>query len=374
VIGNPPYVDMREIIKDNIVYYKKNYISSSNRINLFAIFIELALRIIKTNGDYGMIIHRNPIRSNEYENCRKLILENTTINNILSFKIGVFEDVTGEMMVLTFNKISPKDDSIVNIYQFNKSIDSQIQPNQISQDIFKKSIGHRLNIYLNDNVVKLLNKIISRTLPLKEISYTLQGIIAGDEKKYIVDNKLNSMYMPILRGKDISKYYLPNSAKEFIYFVEGTKILIRSRKRENFEVDKKILTQHVSGRIVATLDDKKYYYMQTINGTIITDNNFLPEYIVALLNSALINFYYDFSFNLGAEFTTAVAIENIDLLPIMLTTLEVQQNISDIVNQILALKQSDPSTDTTALEREIDLLVYKLYDLTDEEIKIVEGR
>jgi hypothetical protein len=50
-----------------------------------------------------------------------------------------------------------------------------------------------------------------------------------------------------------------------------------------------------------------------------------------------------------------------------------QNNISNKVDQILSLKKENPQTDTTALEREIDLMVYELYGLSEEEIGIVEG-
>ena len=57
----------------------------------------------------------------------------------------------------------------------------------------------------------------------------------------------------------------------------------------------------------------------------------------------------------------------------MMTKAE-QNNISKIVDRILAAKKKDPNADTSSLESEIDQLVYKLYGLTDEEIAIVEGR
>jgi hypothetical protein len=76
---------------------------------------------------------------------------------------------------------------------------------------------------------------------------------------------------------------------------------------------------------------------------------------------------------LGAEFTTAVAIENLNLMPIKYNENINQKPFIDKVNQILDLKKENSSADTLALEKEIDKLVYELYGLTDEEIKIVEG-
>ena len=69
--------------------------------------------------------------------------------------------------------------------------------------------------------------------------------------------------------------------------------------------------------------------MQTINGTIISNENYSSKFILALLNSKLIGFYYDNIFNIGAEFTTAVAIENLDLIPIKNISLEEQKPFTD---------------------------------------------
>ncbi len=335
VIGNPPYVDMRSINSNDIKYFKREYKSASDRINLFGLFVEHSLKIMKDGSYYGMIIHRNLIRSNEYEKCRELILDKTEITSILSFKNGVFDGVTGEMTVLTFKKSEiPNKNNEIEIYNFEKNINDIISKSIIKQLVFHKCIGKRFNVYLNYDKSEILLKISKEKILMGTISYTLQGIIAGDEKRFISNQKISEEYMPIVRGRDINRYstFTPY---EFIYFIEGTKVLTRSRKRENFEVENKILTQHVSGGIKAFLDNDSLYYMQTINGTIITNKKFSYKYILSLLNSKLINFYYENIFNIGAEFTTAVAIENLDLLPIHEIGLEGQWPLIEKVDTML---------------------------------------
>ena len=49
-----------------------------------------------------------------------------------------------------------------------------------------------------------------------------------------------------------------------------------------------------------------------------------------------------------------------------------QQGLVDLVNQILSLKQADAAADTSGLEAEIDVLVYRLYKLTYDEVLLVE--
>jgi type I restriction-modification system DNA methylase subunit len=367
VIGNPPYVDMRNILSTHIVYFKEKYITASNRLNLFGLFVELSYRIMKTKSEYGMIIHRNLIRSNEYDKCRELILNNTELNYILSFKNGVFEGVTGEMTVLIFSKNEkPNLFNDVNILNFETNIDKNIYKSTINQNVFNQCLGKRFNVYLTKDKAGVLEKIIKHTITLDKISYTLQGIIAGDEKKYVSNEKKSEIYKPILRGRDINRYF-GETPYEYIYFVEGTKVLTRSRKKENFEFPEKILTQHVSGGINAYLDLDNNYYMQTINGTIITDENYKSRFILSVLNSKLIGFYYDNIFNIGAEFTTAVAIENLDLIPIKITSIEIQIPFIEKADSMLSLnkdlqEQSQKFQRTIQRKFELEELPKKLQD------------
>ncbi|MEK6932956.1 MAG: TaqI-like C-terminal specificity domain-containing protein, partial [Nanoarchaeota archaeon] len=169
-----------------------------------------------------------------------------------------------------------------------------------------------------------------------------------------------------------------------LFYVPGTKVLTRGKTPDLFEKDEKILTQHVSGRIIASLDTSSFYVLQTIN-LIYSKGEISNKYLLSLLNSKVLNFYYDSYFNMGSEFTTAVATENLDLLPIKKIDKSKQENFIKLVDKILSLNKrlneiKDKATDEKArLEKEIqktddeiDQEVYKLYGITKEEIKIVE--
>jgi adenine-specific DNA-methyltransferase len=370
VIGNPPYMDMREIEQNCIVFYKSNYVTASNRINLFALFIEKMNQITTENGNNAMIVPRNIIRSNEYDSVRKFILDKNNIDELLSFKIGVFDDVTSEVIVLILDK-SKDEKNNIKIFNFNKTIEKNVKPIIVTQSVFSNSLGNRFNIYLNDEKIKLLEKILKNSIVLGDVSETLQGIIAGDEKKFIVSEKIDENYKSIIRGRDIKKFAADKKNNEFINYTNSGKELTRARKTENFEISKKILTQHVSSKIIAIIDYESEYYMQTVNGTILKNKNIEYEFLLSILNSKLIDFYYDNTFNLGAEFTTAVAIENIDLLPIKWDENINQQPFIQLVDKIITLKKSNPQADTSQLEAEIDAMVYELYGLSEEEIAIV---
>ena len=60
-------------------------------------------------------------------------------------------------------------------------------------------------------------------------------------------------------------------------------------------------------------------------------------------------------------------------IPVAKSGIKTETHISNKVQQVISLKKQDPSADTSALEAEIDGLVYALYGLTEEEVGVVEG-
>lgn len=377
VIGNPPYVEARSLEQSDVNSYRDIYFSAGNRINTFALFTEKGIKLLSNKNTLAFIIHRNSIRSNDYRHLREYILKYTTILNILSFKIGVFDNVTGEMTVMLLKKTTCKNNDI-KICFLDKTIKGELNYSVINQDIFRTLPDYRFNIYLTKNIILILNKI-NKFERLENYAEVTQGIIVGDEKKYIKKEGNFDKYKPILRGKDISRYKV-NYNGEYLFYVPGTQILKRGKTPELFEVKQKILTQHVCSKIVAAIDTDSYYYLQTINGIILKNKDISYEYLLSILNSKALNFFYEYTFNMGAEFTTAVAIENLNLLPIPNINKLKQKPFIDLVNKILTITKDEDYLGSKSkqqkvkqLEAEIDQLVYKLYELTPEEIKIVEG-
>ena len=341
IVGNPPYVEARKIEQDYVDYYRENFKTTGNRINTYPLFIERAINLLNNGGFLGMIVHKNSIRSNDYVNLRTFILDNCRIIKIITLGAGVFEGVTGEMVILILQKV---EDSMIRkknvVLHGGREI--IMSPNheiyqKIPQKIFYEIPGNRFNVYLSEEKIKILEKIRSGCTELRNIAETKQGIIVGNEEKYIKKYPESEKYKPILRGRNISRYDLKFS-DEYLYYVSGTKVLKRGKTPDLFEKEEKILTQHVSGRIIATLDIEQYYVLQTIN-LVFSKSDVSNYYLLSLLNSKLMNFYYDSCFNMGSEFTTAVATENLDLLPIKLVSESKQKPLIELAHKILTINR-----------------------------------
>ena len=142
----------------------------------------------------------------------------------------------------------------------------------------------------------------------------------------------------------------------------------------------KILTRQTADEIIACYDNEQYYYSNTLHGTTITESNYNPLYVLALLNSRLITWYYRSTTAEEGKVFAQIKIALLRLLPIYKTTHNEQQRLIKIVDKILALTKTDDYLQNPAkqaqvkeYERQIDQMVYELYGLTEEEIRIVEG-
>lgn len=94
------------------------------------------------------------------------------------------------------------------------------------------------------------------------------------------------------------------------------------------------------------------------------------KFLLGLINSALLNWFFRISFPSNNH----IASNQLAQLPIIKATESQQTKIAEIVDEIIEAKKQDATTDTSKLECKIDELVYQLYGLTDEEIRIVEGK
>ena len=191
------------------------------------------------------------------------------------------------------------------------------------------------------------------------------GVKTSDDKKFILDYKKDINSFKMLRGKDIGRFF-SNFNSKFIWYKPELMLLKKGagvRKKDYFLSDKKILIKDIAKNIQATLDDEKYFTNDTIN--IIYESTISMEFIVSLLNSKLINNWFNSNFQEGLH----IKINQLTNIPIVLPLNE--KLFIDIVNLILSNKQQN--IDTKALENEIDVMVYKLYELTYDEVLVIDA-
>ena len=187
--------------------------------------------------------------------------------------------------------------------------------------------------------------------------------------------KLLSLGMPLIEGKTIKRYGLNQINK---YLTWNKTEIHRTRPDYLWEAEKKVIIQRISGGsnpLIATIDTERHKTFASVNNLLLKEKyKSYYEFILALLNSRVINWFYANSFSNNSKLTVNISKTFLEKLPIPKINDNLNKSFITLVDQILAAKQKDPKADTSALERQIDEMVYELYGLTPEEIAIVEGR
>ena len=371
VIGNPPYIDIKALPKNDVKLYFNLYNTTENRINLYSIFIERGTNLLSHNGILCYINPNSMLVNESYYKLRQYIID--YVDKIIKLPDAVFSSATVETIILLLRK----NNNNVNIkgafFKKNCKIDfSKLSFNTFNRDSWKLDPDIRFNIFTPENVTSILKKIRKGSQNLENYVLMSLGITPYDKykghsedliKKRAFHSKvpIDKTYVPLISGKNIHHYYISNEIVEYLKYGDW---LGAPREKKFFESPKIIVRQILEGnsqRIVAAYSDKPRYFTQ-IGFSIIekqSDTDLL-KYLVCLLNSTLISFYHRNVFlDLEKVVFQKILIANAKKLPIKIPT-----DISIFIKIFNNKEYNDVNR--------IDLLIYKIYNLTYDEVLIVD--
>lgn len=254
---------------------------------------------------------------------------------------------------------------------------------------FLSSPSKQFDLGYDPKIELLLNKIIDKAIKLGQIADTKDGIIQSKipDKLFLKEPK-NKNSKKLLFGKNITRYniefdsnwvnYSPKEMMEIELGRGGGGL--RLRVKEIFERNK-ILTRQTADEIIAAFDDKKYYYSNTLHGTMVTDQDFDPYYVLAILNSKLTTWYYRATTAERGKVFAQIKIDLLKKIPILKISKESQKYFIDLVKRIYGITKEDDylknftkQAEIEGLQAQINKKIYELYGLTREEIEMVEGK
>jgi len=365
VIGNPPYVfggnEGISISEKN--YYKDNYECGSGKINLFTLFIEKAFRNLKNSAQFAFIIPNTFLRVTSYDSTRRYLVNNSRITSIYDFGDRVFDDAVTTAIVITATKGNFAD------YQ-TKLINASSVGTISKQDIIDNDFVIATNT--NKNSSSLLKKLKSNQTLGSICKEMIFGVVITKNKNEVVSDKPLKGWKPFLEGREIGAYTI-QEIKQWLNY-EPT-LLHRARTKEVFETPEKILIQRITGGskpLKAAYDNQGFYNKESINNIILNDDSPVQtKFVLALLNSKLINWFYVNQFTNESNLTVNLSKAYLSQIPLAIPNKTDEERIVSIVERILLKKKENK--ETIDLETKIDQLVYQLYGLTEEEIKIIEN-
>jgi hypothetical protein len=362
VIGNPPYISVKDLNKSEKDFYIKRYQSITGQFDLYQTFTENSMNIMKSNGLFSMITSNTFISNRDCQIFRKFLIEKSNLIEILNLDESVFTDAKLDVCIFSYSKNThPKNKlKLVNsINSFLNSDFSYVNISDISNDNFDLNIN-----YLKEDLPIFIK--LNNFPKLESIVNINRGIEFGGNNPDLTKFKKDD-YFPLIVGGDIAKYAIKKIDK-FSTFDYNNKSVYK-----DFDLysSPKIFIQRIRNlslkdRIVATFYENTILSTNTLRILTLKEDSFNLKILLGILNSKLINYFFSKRFN------------NKDIYGYQLAQIPIPIISNDLgllnkVDQILTLKQSNASADTSLLEREIDLMVYELYGLSAEEIGVVEG-
>jgi len=379
VLSNPPYIGIEDIEWDFRRFYESIYKTATGRFDLYSLFIERSRQILKPQGSFSFIIPGKFLNNKQFANARKLITNNNHNVKVVSIEEKVFDEAQVDSVIVEFSHA--QNEQKYSAYACKEETFNIVS--EIPLNIINKDVDCIFKISFNANFDNLIEKIKTHTLILKEIAEVKDGIVAGEIKDILfVDKKLNKYCKKLYFGKHVSNYaikdtevwvdYKPNEMmKVETERKQGKRPGLWMRDEKIFNREK-ILSRFVGKEITATYDNQNRYYEHTLHSTHVFDLRFKTKYILALYNSTLFKFYYQKSNSKSGNIFPQVRISSIESLPIKLANDKQQVKIEKLVDKILKIKEENNEANISAEMSEIDKLVYKIYDLTDEEIEMIE--
>jgi len=365
IIGNPPYINIVNLEEQSRSFYQSNYTITKNKVDLYAYFIELASKISKNTSNLAFIIPHTWKATDSFSLFRKLLLKEFQIDNLVNLDFGVFDAIVKPMIIVLNKPIKENYDILV--YSENFQPFSTIKISEIKND--------KNNIIDTENpaqIKSLFNKIEENTIPLESILQFTRGIKTSDDNRFIANNKINEEYKKVYRGRNIKAYQM-NWDNEWIWYrpdLMREKVGCLPHTKELFEVKEKIITQRVNSsmQLLVAYDTEMNYVLDTTNVSRFETLNkkYSMKFIVGLLNSKLINFWYCNKFRMPT-----IGLYEIHSIPIKELTKKEQEPYIKLVDKILLAQNNEEQVHQ--YKKQIDKLVYSLYELTPEEIKIIEN-
>jgi type II restriction/modification system DNA methylase subunit YeeA len=417
VIGNPPYIRQEEFsgIKP---YLQSQFETYAGTADLYVFFVERGIQILRQKGNFIYILPNKWMRAGYGAALRKWV-DSFAVRSIVDFgDLPVFDEATTYPCILHIEKTNSTEKKFstakIETLDFPEGLNKYIKTNsyQVNQSLLSSG-GWTLS---NDQKQQLLEKIKKAGIPLGEYvnGKIYYGIKTGLNEAFVIDKTTRDRLIaedpaseeiikPFLAGRDIKRYQQPQSDKYLIFTRRGIEIekypsvknhLAQFQERlepkpidyngnnwsgrktgsykwyeiqdavdyyDEFE-NSKVMLPDISLKCQAVIDETQFYCVNTayiIPGLSYSD--------LGILNSKFVLFFYaNLTQTIRGGYFRFIR-QYLEQIPFIKTTI-----LDEKVSQIIDIKKANPSADTAVLESEIDHSVYQLYNLTAEEIAIIE--
>ncbi len=351
VIGNPPYV---VIIKSKhgkqvIDYFNFNYLTSEYNPNTYALFTELAFsKLLKSNGHFSYIIPNSWLGGTYFNQLRSFISQNKNLE-LINLKDQAFDVIVETVILISQKGNFPY---IPTLKQY------------LGENIFH-TIDNMFEFGINPFEKKLnslIEKILEKEKSIKDYCFVYRGVETKNNSEWISESKKGPEWKEILLGKDVNKYSYKYSGS-YIKFIPKE---LKSNANIDYYNKAKILMRRTGNFIIACADYSNNIALKNLYLIIPNQEDYIPL-VLAQLNSKLFDFIHTTLTSGENKVFAQFPAHYVESLPCKINTDFIEQA------KLLIDRRMNEKGNQIAIETQIDQLVYALYNLTAEEIAIVEG-
>ncbi|HEF1398158.1 TPA: DUF7149 domain-containing protein [Campylobacter jejuni] len=427
IIGNPPYI--KENDNKDLFTNTKKLRTYQGKMDIWYHFVGRGFDILKNNGYLAFIATNNWVTNSGAKKLRNIVLEESQILSLVDFSsFMVFDSASIQTMIMQFQKIKPPKnyefhfskittqtpiyDDAINLLKNEKTQNNEILKINLTP---KKFIDKTLNFTKSD-YEELFNKIQKYGKFYLEESEVAQGIVPAIDEAFVIKDKnvfskneqcfikeyytglsgkfyssFTDKYLIYLSNKNYSGNLddLPNLKQHFQKYKEILKeskikyktpnkpyfYLHREREEKFFKKgEEKIISQVRCIEPIFVYSNENFYGSRAL--FFIQTCRINLKYLTGVLNSKLIAFWLKHKGKIQGNLfkIDKEPLLNIPIVNINSKNEKLANKLISLVDEILKAKEQDKNANTQELENKINSLTYKLYNLTEEEIKIIEGK
>ena len=386
VIANPPYIDSEMMTRtqpSERQMYSQIFQTARGNWDMFVIFIEKGLNLLASDGVITYIVPNKLVGATYTVTLRELFLK-YTIQELRDYsEVNVFKDADVYPTVFVVRKSSYRRNVAMTVMENLEEVGTS---NKINPELFYSDVlwdryfvdPELLSIVVKCSCHKRLSLFLGNIVGAATVgeAYEFKNSVreyTGKEKKQFKKLINTGTIDPFasLWGKQATRY-LKDSYTAPIFFDEDIKAV--SPRRYEQSNREKIIIGGMTRELECFYDEGEYLAGKSTT-IILGDDKQNLKYFAGVLNSLLISFWYKIyykSLTLAGGYLR-IGNNEIKTIPVPDVRKPQQAPVVKFVDEIIAAKRKDPNADTGELEREIDQLVYRLYDLNEDEIAIVEA-
>ena len=393
VIGNPPYINVENLDEKTKAFLFTHYSTCQGRTDIYIGFIERAIALMNNNGLTSFIIPYSYTNQNYGELSRRMLAERHSIDEIVdTSNYYVFDNAVVKNIIIRLGK-SKGDNTLIRVAENKECFEhANFGDRELPTKTFLQLKNCRIETKPFENILGIKEKIEKTSIRLGKIYLVAYGVRVNNKydkskpKNYYIHDIPQSRYKKFTEGKCIDRY----SFEQFGWLNYCPNEHYNPMFPELFENEKLMFINVVSKGLRFAYDNEGFYNSHTVvncvnlskltkashstarkaikDGDVLLARNYTTKYVLGVINSKVINWYFMQFQSEGLHCYP----DDAKQFPIAKASVEQQKIIIGLVDQVLEKKRINHNADTSSLEKEIDQQVYALYNLTPEEIAIIE--